>query len=233
MKRLSVVGWGLFWFLSYLGGILAFRFVPHGFVEGFLPGLDQGLGQALYDGVYVGIRDNFRHIFYHVADRLTPLMFHMMFGALPIFFVPFQLWRGFRVRHPVTHRWMGRLAVAGILASAWGAVNIAVAMPIPAWGRAGFVTGAGVWVGSALWATSLAMRGKFRPHERWMQVTAAMTFGAVMIRIEFPMWRQVLPFDLAYACAAWSAWTLNLAALALWRAAHPRRRPAPRAAVRA
>ena len=186
MKAMSRVGWGLFWFLSFLGGVLAFRFVPGGFSNGFLPALDQGLGAALYEGVYVGIRDDFKHIYYHVEERLTPLLFHMLVGAIPIFFIPFQMWKGFRNKHLKLHRWMGRAALVGIILSAWGAVNIAIAMDIPAWGRAGFVIGALVWVSAALWATWCAMQRRIRQHQDWMVITAAMTFGAVMIRLENP-----------------------------------------------
>ena len=217
MKSMSHIGWGLFWFLSFLGGFLAFRFVPTGFSQGFLPALDQGFIGALYEGVYVGIKEDFSHIFYHVQDRLTPLLFHILIGAVPIFCIPFQLWRGFRQKHLKLHRWMGRASLAGIILSGWGAINIAVAMDIPAWGRAGFVIGASVWVGSAIWGTYLVINKRLRAHQDWMVMTAAMTFGAVMIRLEFPIWRQFFSFEIAYAYAAWSSWVFNVAAVMIWR----------------
>ncbi len=216
-NSLSRVGWGLFWFLCFLAGILAFRFVPTGFTNGFLPNLDQGLRVALYEGVFVGIREDFEHIYYHLEERLTPLLFHILVGAVPIFCIPFQLWKGFRQKHLMLHRWMGRASLVGIILSAWGAINIALAMEIPLWGRAGFVIGASVWVSSAIWATYLVLNRHLKGHQDWMVLTAAMTFGAVMIRCEFPIWRQFFSFEIAYAYAAWSSWVLNVAAVLIWR----------------
>ena len=217
MTWLSKFGWGIFWSLSFLGALLAFRFVPAGFSNGFLPNLDQGLGRALYDGVFVGIRQDFSHIFYHVQDRLTPLLVHMLIAVIAITIVPFQLWRRFRNRHLNWHRWMGRIAVMAVIFSGLGSMRLAVNMDIPVWGQVGFVTGAFVWIGSVLWATWAILQNNVARHQWWMVVAAAMTFGAVMIRLEFPIWRQFLPFPIAYACVAWSSWVLNLVAVALWR----------------
>jgi hypothetical protein len=218
MKILSWIGWALFWFLSFLGALLAFRFVPGGYEHGFLPGLEDGFWAALYQGVFVGIRDDFSHIFYHVQDRLTPLLVHILIGVPALTFIPFQLWRGFRNRHRKLHIWMGRIAIVSIIFSAWGAINLALNMDIPAWGQTGFVVGATVWIVSAIVGFQAIRQKNLARHQSAMVVVAAMTFGAVMIRLEFPIWRQMFSFETAYACAAWSSWVLNLAAVGLGRA---------------
>ena len=111
----------------------------------------------------------------------------------------------------------GRASLVGVILSAWGAVNSALAMDIPAWGPAGFVIGALVWVGSAVWGTYLVINKRLKAHQDWMVMTAAMTFGAVMIRLEFPIWRLIFPFETAYAYAACSSWVLNVAVVLIWR----------------
>ncbi|MEL6168532.1 MAG: DUF2306 domain-containing protein [Pseudomonadota bacterium] len=226
MVKLSTIGWGLFWFFSMLSVVLAYRFVPD-----MLAALDparetMGLGPALYQAATIGIRDGFEHVFYHLPDRMGALFIHMLVGSVAMVIIPFQLWTRFRMRNPGLHRWMGRVALVAILFSGYASIRLALNMEIPAWGATGFVVGAFVWIGSALWATWHAMRGNITAHRWWMVIVAAMTFGAVMIRLEFPIWRLFFPFEIAYAYVAWSSWVLNLVAVALWRARHrllPRR----------
>lgn len=218
MIRLSTIGWGLFWFFCLLSVVLAYRFVPDMAAAFGEARQSMAFWPALYESATIGIRDGFEHVFYHLPNRMGALFIHMLVGSIAMIIIPFQLWAGFRKKYPVVHRWAGRVALVAILFSGYASIRLAFNMDIPAWGQAGFIVGAVVWIGSALYATWAAMQRNFAVHRRWMVIVAAMTFGAIMIRLEFPIWRYFLKdFELAYAYVAWSSWVLNVIAVELWR----------------
>jgi uncharacterized membrane protein len=145
--------------------------------------------------------------------NLGPLLLHISGGTLAIVIGPFQLLTGLRGRHRGLHRLLGRLYLAGVLATAAGGLLLArIAMGGPL-GRLGFATLALVLLATTAAAFASILRGRVAAHRAWMIRSYAVVFTAVTFRVwlgALTPWG--LPFDQVYAVGAWTAWMINLLA---------------------
>lgn len=147
----------------------------------------------------------------------VPMYLHIIFGPISLFLLPFQFWHGLRQRKPRLHRAVGygyflsvivsAIASLALLAQFLGSVSAAV----------GLFFLALLWIATTLRAVGLARQGKFAAHRVWMIRSAALTFGAVSLRLQLGA-LMAAGYDLpaAYDLLAWSAWVPNLLLVEYW-----------------
>ena|GEM_PF-1561425 len=195
MHRLNIemtkAGRRAFWILPMIVVVLALRYIP------------------------MGIEKAFPGVLYHLPERNYALYAHMTFSAFAMFTMPFQFWTRLRMQKPQVHRVMGRIYALSILIGGSASIPLAMSMQISGLGVAGFFIGNIVWITVTAIAIGAAMTGNLIMHRKWIVYSAAMTFAAVMIRVELPLYRELgMKFADAYALVGWTCWTLNL--LAVW-----------------
>lgn len=162
----------------------------------------------------------------YVAN-LGGLMMHIAGAVVALVIGPFLFLPATRRKRwrPV-HRWVGRLYMLGILLGALGGLYMAQM----AWGglvtRLGFTALAILWMfvsGMALWRVR---QRDFKAHQRWIIRSYALTFAAVMLRLQMPLY-GALGIDpmTAYQMTAWTSWIPNLivAEIIIWQMGRPRK----------
>jgi hypothetical protein len=148
------------------------------------------------------------------------VMVHVGASGIALILGPFQFLRGLRARAPSAHRWSGRAYVAACLiggaGGAWSALTTS-AGPVAGWG---FMVLAILWLLFTSLALAAAMRRDFVSHEKWMVRSFALTFGAVMLRLQLPIGVSMTGGDFfaAYQVIAWAAWVPNLIVAEIWMA---------------
>lgn len=159
-----------------------------------------------------------------VKVELLPLIFpiHMVTGALALLLGPIAI---LLRKRPRWHKPIGRIAAADILVSGLTAYPVAWAAPVTFWSAAGFSAQA------TLWLTLLALgivnirRRRIAAHRACMLLLLATTTGAVFFRIYLALWAiygTMRGYERFYACDAWLAWLLPVAATALLLKRNPR-----------
>lgn len=145
--------------------------------------------------------------------NLGPLLLHVSGGTLAIAVGPFQLLTGLRRQHPRLHRLLGRLYLAGVLATAVGGLLLArIAMGGPL-AKLGFAALALVLLTTTTAAFVSILRGRVAAHRAWVIRSYAVIFTAVTFRAWLGVLTSLgLPFDQVYAVGAWTAWMINLLA---------------------
>jgi Predicted membrane protein (DUF2306) len=157
-----------------------------------------------------------------VLQRL-PLVFplHMIASGLALILIPIAAfarpWRGL-------HRAAGRLAAAAVVTGGLTALPVALASEASAAARAGLFTQGLVWLALLAFAIAAIRRREVSRHARMMIAMAAVASGAIWLRLViFAANAMDLPFDAAYAVAAWACWLIPLAIAAI--ASHAPRSP--------
>jgi uncharacterized membrane protein YozB (DUF420 family) len=114
------------------------------------------------------------------------------------------------------HRPIGRIAAICVCIGAVTALAVALASEASLATRAGFFVQGLVWL-ALLVAAVVAIRRRDRMrHARLMLAMAAVASGAILLRLTLAGAIALnLPFDTAYAVAAWACWIIPLAALFL------------------
>lgn len=144
-----------------------------------------------------------------VLQRL-PIVFslHMIASGAALMIVPPAI---LLRRYPAWHRPLGRIAAGCVLIGGFTSLPVAMASEANAMARAGFVAQGTVWI--ALTAAGLlALRARdFQRHARCMMAMAAVTSGAIWLRLATMAAVQMTwPFAPAYASAAWLCWLVPL-----------------------
>ena len=170
-----------------------------------------------------GVADGVRHQIHHITQRAPVLFVHAGISILAMVLLPFQLWRGLRTSYRTIHRATGIIYVGSVLVGGIAGVVLGLNADMTAFGSTGFVLGAIIWVSTTAVGAFFAAQGNQLKHRQWMLVSAAMTFAAVSIRIEFPLFRHVfgMGYDPAYELSAWTCWAVNLLLLYLWHLRAP------------
>ncbi|MCP3462997.1 DUF2306 domain-containing protein [Bradyrhizobium sp. CCGUVB23] len=114
-------------------------------------------------------------------------------------------------RYPAWHRPLGRIAAGCVLIGGFTSLPVAMASEANAMARAGFIAQGTVWIALTV-AGLLALRARdFRRHARCMLAMAAVTSGAIWLRLATTAAVQLMwPFAPAYASAAWLCWLVPL-----------------------
>jgi hypothetical protein len=175
-----------------------------------------------YRFLLLGLEHSFQGMDGHIAAR--PLAFTLHISAAPVALIlgaiPFALPR-LPFRAPGLHRWSGRIyaltiwvgGVAGLIM----AMGAAEERPVAA---LGFGLLAVLWVGFTSHAVVEAMRRRIALHRRWMIRSFALTFAAVTLRLQLPVFFAAgMEYAEASSYIAWLCWVPNLlvAEWILWR----------------
>ena len=149
-----------------------------------------------------------------VLQRL-PLVFplHMIASGLALILIPIAAfarpWRG-------VHRAAGRMAAAAVIVGALTALPVALASEAAAPVRAGLFVQGVVWLALLVVAVTAIRRGEVARHARFMVAMAAVASGAIWLRlVMFAANLAGLPFEAAYAVAAWACWLVPLSIAAM------------------
>lgn len=181
----------LFWGLSILVALVAWRFIP------------------------LGVEASMDFMAHHIEPRALALYAHIGVAPLVLFLLPFQFSVGLRIRRPKLHRWFGRIYAVGVLVSGVASLPLAAHTSGGAVAGLGFAVLAVLWMGVTAQAVRLAMQRRLAAHRIWMIRSAALTFAGVTLRLELPLLAMPLGIDLGYQVVAWACWIPN-AILAEW-----------------
>ena len=142
---------------------------------------------------------------------------HFGAGAVALAVGAFQLNARLRVRFLNWHRWMGRLYVACV------AVGGVAGLVMARTAQGGMVTVIGFGMLGVGWllTTGLAWRAILArdqiEHRRWMIRSYALTYAAVMLRLQIPLGMALgIDFITAYKVISFAAWVPNLIFAEWW-----------------
>ena len=153
-----------------------------------------------------------------IKVELLPWLFplHMVAGGLVLLLIPATL----LVRHrPRWHRPLGRITALVVLTAGLTAFPVAMIAPVTPVSAWGFAAQGAVWLVLLMLGLRNIRLRRPRAHRAAMLLMAATTTGAVFFRVYLALWAlfgNYRYFDAFYAADAWIAWTLPLAAMAIF-----------------
>ncbi|MFS8050910.1 DUF2306 domain-containing protein [Rhizobium sp. BR 314] len=189
---------------------------------------------AAYSSRYYGVLEN---AWFGIDPKIKavilqaplPALLHMLIAPVALALGPFQFYPGLRIRHPKLHRWSGRVYVATCIVGGVGALATAPFASGGVIAGLGFGLLAVLWIGTTAAAWISAVRRSFARHRLLMRFSYAMTFGAVVLRLQIP-----IGFALGYESyssmspvLAFTSWIPNVVIVALystwqtWRRSRP------------
>ncbi|MDA9518970.1 hypothetical protein XI06_01015 [Bradyrhizobium sp. CCBAU 11434] len=212
---------------------------------GYIPRIGQGMMAVLatlvavhalryyatLENVWLGVDPDIKAVMLRAPlQALT----HMLIAPAALLLGPLQFLPGLRARHPALHRWSGRAYVLACVVAGAGALATSP------FASGGWVAGLGfgilavVWIGTTVAAWISAVRGRLEWHRLFVRFSYAMTFGAVVLRLQIP-----IGYALGYASyasmspvLAFTSWVPNVLIVALYSILDARRarslsRPVP------
>jgi len=151
---------------------------------------------------------------FHARFATFPLMaaFHVLGGGFALLAGGFQFSTRLRAAAPTLHRWLGRTYLLVVLLGGIGGAVLATMATGGLVARVGFFLLAMLWLWSGAAAYRAIRTGDVIRHRRWMMRNFALTFGAVMLRLEMGVLTGALGYSFAdaYPLVAWLAWVPNL-----------------------
>ncbi|WP_380279464.1 DUF2306 domain-containing protein [Kitasatospora purpeofusca] len=165
----------------------------------------------------------------YLAHRV-PLTLHVGGGVLAILLGPWQFLPRLRARRPGPHRLTGRLYLLAVLASGTGGLLLAPSGMVGPVAPIGFTALAVLLLLSSALAWRAALRRDPARHRAWATRSFALILAAATLRVWLPVMDLAgVPFEQAYATAAWTSWLINLVVaehlIARMPGPAPRRRP--------
>jgi hypothetical protein len=132
---------------------------------------------------------------------------HMFIAPIALLVGPFQFFSSLHARRPKVHRLCGRVYVAACVISGLGA--LATSFYASGGPVAGFGFGllAVCWIATSIGAWRAAVRRDFALHRLLMRFSYAMTFGAVTLRVQIPIFIALLGYPNYSAASVWLAYT--------------------------
>ena len=180
-----------------------------------------GVPAHIWMGIDAGIRG--------VIERV-PLqaLTHMLIAPIALFVGPFQFNSRIRATRPRLHRTMGKIYVAACTIAGIAALATAPYASGGPIAGLGFATLAVCWIAATLGAWRAAVARKFDLHRLLMRFSYAMTFGAVMLRLQIPFFFMAgfHSYSEASVWLAYTSWIPNVIAVALYSMFEALRRPA-------
>jgi uncharacterized membrane protein len=173
---------------------------------------------GVLDGVWIGVDPGIRDVI--MADPVEALS-HMLVAPVALLLGPFQFIPGLRKNHRAVHRWTGRVYVAAcVIAGVGGLVTAfhASGGPVAGWG---FGILAVLWIVTTVSGWWAATQRQFEAHRLLMRFSYAMTFGAVMLRLQIPVgfmfgYKSYSAMSVWLAYTAWLPNVLVVALYTLW-----------------
>jgi hypothetical protein len=160
-----------------------------------------------YEGVpwnvWLGVDSGIRAV---IEKAPVQALTHMLIAPIALLLGPFQFFPRLRARYPRVHRISGRVYVGACLIAGIGALATAPYAsggPVAGWG---FGVLAVLWIATTAGAWQAAVQRKFELHRMLMRFSYAMTFGAVILRLQIPI-GFVLGYPSYSAMSVWLAWT--------------------------
>ncbi|MFJ8434457.1 DUF2306 domain-containing protein [Kitasatospora sp. NPDC094019] len=139
------------------------------------------------------------------------LVLHVGGGVLAILLGPWQFLPRLRARRPALHRLTGRLYLLAVLAAGVGGLLMAPRGLVGPVAPIGFTGLAVLLLVSSALAWRAARRRDTRRHAAWAIRSFALIMAAATLRIWLPVMDLAgVPFEQAYATAAWTCWLINL-----------------------
>lgn len=144
---------------------------------------------------------------------------HAMASATALAIGPFQVIPSWRRKHMLGHRRAGRVYFVCCFAGSISGMTLSLSAQGGMVGKVGFFSLGVVWLLSNLVGFVAIVFPKIRTiwlHEAAMQVSCALTYSAVSLRIMLPV--AVLNtehFQPLYGAIAWLCWTVNLVILGI------------------
>jgi hypothetical protein len=92
----------------------------------------------------LGVEASMEFVAYHAIERRLAFFAHITLAPVALMLMPFQYWKGLRMRRPLVHRWIGRAYGVSILLAGVGSILMAfgtTAGPVAAWGFGRFLAG--------------------------------------------------------------------------------------------
>lgn len=153
-----------------------------------------------------------------VAEHQLPWIFpvHMAAGGLSLILTPLAIVLS---RKPARHRPVAIAAAAAVVVAAISAIPVSLASLATGAARAGFLVQALVWISLLAAGVRAILRGDRRRHRDTMILTAAVTSGAIVLRLMLLATAWLIPygdFDAAYSIIVWASWLTPLAAAAIF-----------------
>ena len=153
-----------------------------------------------------------------VKVELMPWVFpvHMLAGGLVLLLIPATL---LVRKRPRWHRPLGRITALVVLAAGLTAFPVALIAPVTRVSAWGFAAQGATWlVLLGLGLRNVYLR-RLHAHRAAMLLMAATATGAVFFRIYLALWAifgDLRHYEMFYAADAWIAWSLPLAATAIF-----------------
>ena len=151
-------------------------------------------------------------------DRSGLVLTHIAGGTLAVLIGPFQFWSGLRRWHAVTHRWTGRLYIAGVVLGGVTALQLSFHTQYWTFGVALFV-GSVVWLASTGLSLAAARKHHFELHRSWAVRSYILTFTFVSFRLilEIPAVAEFGTVAEISTTVGWLCWTVPLLGYELLR----------------
>lgn len=170
---------------------------------------------AALENVWFGIDPDIKAV---ILQAPLKALTHMLIAPAALVLGPLQFFPGLRARHPTLHRWSGRTYVLACVTSGTGALATSP------FASGGWVAGVGfgilavLWIGTTVAAWISAVQGRLEWHRLLMRFSYAMTFGAVVLRLQIP-----IGYALGYGSyssmspiLAFTSWIPNVSIVALY-----------------
>jgi hypothetical protein len=170
---------------------------------------------AALENVWFGIDPNIKAV---ILQAPLQALTHMLIAPVALVLGPLQFFPGLRARHLTLHRRSGRVYV---LACVIGGIGALATSPFASGGwvaSLGFGILAVLWIGTTMAAWISAVRGRLEWHRLLMRFSYALTFGAVVLRLQIP-----IGYALGYGSyssmspiLAFTSWIPNVLIVALY-----------------
>ncbi len=153
-----------------------------------------------------------------IKAELLPLIFplHMITGGLALLLVPLTF---ILRRHARWHRPVGRVTALVVAVAGITAFPVALVAPVTTVSAWGFAAQGAVWLILLGFGLHHVRRRQVAQHRAFMLLMAATTSGAVFFRVYLALWAifgDLRHYEAFYALDAWIAWSLPLAAMAIF-----------------
>lgn len=161
-----------------------------------------------YRFLFLGLEAAFVDMIGHITDRNLAFLLHVSASPIALALGMFQFLPRLRERLPALHRWSGRIyGIAILTGGASGLVLSIGAIDRPAVAF-GFGILSVLWIAVTVQAVRRAMAGRFTEHRRWMIRSFALTFAAVTLRLELPLFMIFggMSYLEASGYLAWLSW---------------------------
>jgi uncharacterized membrane protein len=147
----------------------------------------------------------------HILDRRLAFLAHIVAAPVALAVGAVQFLPRLRARRPGLHRWLGRLYALAIVVGGVSGLRLALDAaggPIAGWG---FGLLAPFWLAATAQAIRHAIARRIARHRVWMIRSFALTFAAVMLRLQMPgLLALGMDYPEASQILAWSCRVPNL-----------------------